>query len=130
GVKGLKKAELGEGTARCERHVGGARDVDEARRPALLTVLEVLTLPRSPSVPGRLRAKQKPLSRTAVSPPAPQLEMLRLVVPEGQGKQAEMLGERPAAAARVVEVMQALGVAGVATSSEPPTTTERVRCWL
>jgi electron transfer flavoprotein beta subunit len=74
-------------------------------------VLEGLNLPRYPSVPGRLRAKQKPLVRTAVSPPPPQLEKLRLVVPEGQGKQAELLGEGAGAAARVVEVMQALGVA-------------------
>ncbi len=110
-VTGLKKIELGEGTARCERDVGGARDVYEAPLPAVLTVLEGLNLPRYPSVPGRLRAKQKPLARTAVTPPAPQLEMLRLLVPEGQGKEAELLGEGPGAAPRVVEVLQVLGVA-------------------
>jgi electron transfer flavoprotein beta subunit len=110
-VTGLKKIELHEGRARCERDVGGARDVYEAQLPALLTVLEGLNLPRYPSVPGRLRAKQKPLARTAVTPPAAQLEMLRLVVPEGQGKEAEVLGEGPAAAPRVVEVLQELGVA-------------------
>jgi electron transfer flavoprotein beta subunit len=76
-----------------------------------LTVIEGLNLPRYPSVPGRLRAKQKPLALTAVTPPAPQLEMLRLVVPEGQGKEAEVLGEGPAAAPRVVQVLQELGVA-------------------
>ncbi|HEY2182577.1 MAG TPA: hypothetical protein VGH18_00250, partial [Gaiellaceae bacterium] len=59
----------------------------------------------------RLRAKQKPLARTAVSPPTPRLEKLRLVVPEGQGKQAEILGEGADAARRVVAVMQELGVA-------------------
>jgi electron transfer flavoprotein beta subunit len=74
-------------------------------------VLEGLNLPRYPSVPGRLRAKQKPLEHKAVSPPAMQLEKVRLVVPEGEGKQAEILGEGAAAAARVVEVMQSLGVA-------------------
>jgi electron transfer flavoprotein beta subunit len=110
-VTGLKKIELGAETARCERDVGGARDVYEARLPAVLTVLEGLNLPRYPSVPGRLRAKQKPLARTAVASPAPQLELLRLVVPEGQGKEAELLGEGPAAAPRVVEVLQELGVA-------------------
>jgi electron transfer flavoprotein beta subunit len=110
-VTGLKKIELGDGRVRCERDVGGARDVYEAPLPALLTVLEGLNLPRYPSVPGRLRAKQKPLARTAVAPPAPQLEMLRLRVPEGQGKEAELLGEGPGAAPRVVEVMQELGVA-------------------
>jgi electron transfer flavoprotein beta subunit len=110
-VTGLKKIELGGGTARCERDVGGARDVYEAQLPAVLTVLEGLNLPRYPSVPGRLRAKQKPLVRTAVTSPAPQLEMLRLLVPEGQGKEAELLGDGPAAAPRVVEVLQQLGVA-------------------
>jgi electron transfer flavoprotein beta subunit len=110
-VTGLKKIELAERRARCERDVGGARDVYETQLPALLTVLEGLNLPRYPSVPGRLRAKQKPLARIAVSAAAPQLEKLRLVVPEGQGKQAEILGEGAEAASRVVEVLHALGVA-------------------
>ncbi len=110
-VTGLKKIEPRDGRVRCERDVGGARDVYEAPLPAVLTVLEGLNLPRYPSVPGRLRAKQKPLARVAVSPPAPQLERLRLVVPEGQGKQAEILGEGTQAAPRVVEVLQELGVA-------------------
>jgi electron transfer flavoprotein beta subunit len=110
-VTGLKKIELGDGNVRCERDVGGARDVYEAPLPAVLTVLEGLNLPRYPSVPGRLRAKQKPLERTAVSPPAPQLEKVRLVVPEGQGKQAEILGEGAAAATAVVDLLQELGVA-------------------
>ena len=110
-VTGLKKIEPGEGRARCERDVGGARDVSEAPLPAVLTVLEGLNLPRYPSVPGKLRAKQKPLARTPVTPPAAQLERLRLLVPEGQGKEAELLGEGPSAAPKVVEVMQSLGVA-------------------
>jgi len=110
-VTGLKKIELRVGAVRCERDVGGARDVYETPLPAVLTVLEGLNLPRYPSVPGRLRAKQKPLARTAVTPPTSQLEKLRLVVPEGQGKQAEVLGEGAQAAPRVVEVLQELGVA-------------------
>jgi electron transfer flavoprotein beta subunit len=110
-VTGLKKIEPGEGSVRCERDVGGARDVYEAPLPAVLTVLEGLNLPRYPSVPGRLRAKQKPLARTSVTPSAPQLEKIRLLVPKGQGKEAEVLGEGPAAAPRVVEVLQELGVA-------------------
>jgi electron transfer flavoprotein beta subunit len=110
-VTGLKKIELADGVARCERDVGGARDVYETPLPAVLTVLEGLNLPRYPSVPGRLRAKQKPLARTAVAPPEPQLEKVRLLVPEGQGKEAQLLGEGSAAAPRVVELLQELGVA-------------------
>jgi electron transfer flavoprotein beta subunit len=110
-VTGLKKIELQGEQVRCERDAGGARDVYVVPRPAVLTVLEGLNLPRYPSVPGRLRAKSKPLAVVDVTRPASKLEKLRLVVPEGQGKQAEVLGTGAAAAARVVEVMQQLGVA-------------------
>jgi electron transfer flavoprotein beta subunit len=110
-VTGLKKIELGDGKARVERDVGGARDVYEVPLPAVLTVLEGLNLPRYPSVPGRLRAKSKPLAAVEPTRPEPRLEKLRLVVPEGQGKQAEVLGTGADAAPRVVEVMQQLGVA-------------------
>ena len=110
-VTGLKKIEVADGRARCERDVGGARDVYDVALPAVLTVLEGLNLPRYPSVPGRLRAKSKPLAVAEPVRPEQMLEKLRLVVPAGQGKQAEILGTGPEAAPRVVEVMQQLGVA-------------------
>lgn len=110
-VTGLKGIAVEDGRVRCERETGGGRDVYEVALPAVLTVLEGLNLPRYPSVPGRLRAKGKPLAVLEPSRPASKLEKLRLVVPEGQGKQAEVLGEGAAAAPRVVEVMKSLGVA-------------------
>jgi electron transfer flavoprotein beta subunit len=110
-VTGLKKIELQGELVRCERDAGGARDVYVVPRPAVLTVLEGLNLPRYPSVPGRLRAKGKPLAVLEPARPEPKLEKLRLVVPEGQGKQAEILGRGPEAAPRVVELMQSLGIA-------------------
>jgi electron transfer flavoprotein beta subunit len=110
-VTGLKKIEPNEGRVRCERDVGGARDVYDVSMPAVLTVLEGLNLPRYPSVPGRLRAKSKPLAVLEPGRPESRLEKLRLVVPAGTDKQAQILGEGAAAAPRVVEVMQELGVA-------------------
>jgi electron transfer flavoprotein beta subunit len=110
-VNGLKKIELQDGNARCERDAGGTRDVYVVPIPAVLSVLEGLNLPRYPSVPGRLRAKSKPLAVVELSRPEQKLEKLRLVVPEGQGKQAEILGTGPEAAQKVVELMQQLGVA-------------------
>jgi electron transfer flavoprotein beta subunit len=110
-VTGLKKIELEGERVRCERDVGGARDVYDVPLPAVLTVLEGLNLPRYPSVPGRLRAKSKPLAVVEPERPEPKLETVRLVVPEGQGKRAEILGTGPDAAPKVVEVMQQLGVA-------------------
>ena len=110
-VTGLKKIEVQGDTVRCERDVGGARDVYELPLPAVLTALEGLNLPRYPSVPGRLRAKSKRVAIVEPVRPESKLEKLRLVVPEGQGKQAEILGTGADAAPRVVEVMQQLGVA-------------------
>jgi electron transfer flavoprotein beta subunit len=115
-VNGLKKIELqgdpnGGAEVRCERDAGGARDVYVVPTPAVLSVLEGLNLPRYPSVPGRLRAKGKPLAVVEPVRPEQKLEKLRLVVPPGQGKQAEMLGHGPEAAPKVVELMQQLGVA-------------------
>jgi electron transfer flavoprotein beta subunit len=110
-VTGLKGIEVQGDKVRCERDVGGARDVYEVPLPAVLSALEGLNLPRYPSVPGRLRAKSKPLAVVEPSRPEPKLEKLRLVVPEGQGKQAEILGNGAEAAPKVVEIMQQLGVA-------------------
>ena len=110
-VNGLKKIDLQDGAVRCERDAGGARDVYVVPMPAVLTTLEGLNLPRYPSVPGRLRAKSKPLAVVEPSRPESKLEKLRLVVPAGQGKQAEILGHGADAAPKVVEVMQQLGVA-------------------
>jgi electron transfer flavoprotein beta subunit len=110
-VTGLKGLTVGEGRARCEQEVASGRDVYDVPLPAVVTVKEGLNLPRYPSVPAKLRANRKPVDAKPVERPAPKLEKLRLVVPEGQGKQAEVLGRGADAAPAIVEVMQKLGVA-------------------
>jgi electron transfer flavoprotein beta subunit len=107
---GLKALTVDGASVRCEQDVGGARDVYVLPLPAVVSVKEGLNLPRYPSVPGRLRAQRKPLDARTPERPAARLEMLRLLVPEGEGKQAEILGEGVAAAPRVVEVLQQIGV--------------------
>ena len=107
---GLKGVAVEGGPVRCEQEVGGGRDVYVLPLPAVVTVLEGLNLPRYPSVPGELRAQRKPLGRSRRERPSSRLEKLRLVVPEGEGKQAEILGEGAAAAPRVVEVIREIGV--------------------
>ena len=112
-VTGLKGLSVdGRRGARCEQEVAGGRDVyvvpaarggDRARghQPAALS-----RRCRRSCAPARSRS-------TGATPerPEPRLEKLRLVVPPGQGKQAEMLGEGPEAAPAVVGVMRELGVA-------------------
>jgi electron transfer flavoprotein beta subunit len=110
-VTGLKGLTVADGRARCEQEVATGRDVYDVPLPAVVTVKEGLNLPRYPSVPAKLRANRKPIDAKPVERPSSKLEKLRLVVPEGQGKQAEVLGHGPDAAAAVVEMMQKLGVA-------------------
>jgi electron transfer flavoprotein beta subunit len=110
-VTGVKGVTVADGRARLEQEVATGMDVYDVPLPAIVTVKEGLNLPRYPSVPAKLRANRKPVDAKPVERPASKLEKLRLVVPEGQGKQAEILGRGPDAAPAVVEVMQKLGVA-------------------
>jgi electron transfer flavoprotein beta subunit len=110
-VTGVKGLAVDGGTVRCEQEVGGGRDVYELPLPAVVTVLEGLNLPRYPSVPGRMRAGRKPLERSTPPRPASRLERVRLVVPEGESKQAVVLGTGPDAAPAVVDLLEQIGVA-------------------
>jgi electron transfer flavoprotein beta subunit len=108
---GLKGLSVEDGQARCEQEVPGARDVYLVPLPAVVSVLEGINLPRYPSVPAKLRARSKPVDTSTPDRPEPRLEKLRLVLPPGQGKQAEVLGQGPEAAPKVVEMMREIGVA-------------------
>jgi electron transfer flavoprotein beta subunit len=107
---GLKGVLVEGATVRCEQEVAGGRDVYVLPLPAVVTVLEGLNLPRYPSVPAKLRAQRKPVDVTSPTRPDARLEKVRLVVPEGTGKEAEILGHGPEAAPAVVGVLERIGV--------------------
>jgi electron transfer flavoprotein beta subunit len=109
-VTGVKGISAQDGALRCEQEVAGGRDVYLVPAPAVVTVKEGLNLPRYPSVPGRLRAKRKPLTAATPARADSRLEMVRLVLPPGSGKQVEVLGRGPEAAPAVVSVLQELGL--------------------
>jgi electron transfer flavoprotein beta subunit len=109
-VTGLKRVALEGDSVRCEQEVDGGRDVYVLPRPAVATVKEGLNLPRYPSVPGRMRAAKKSVTTSTPARPKPRLEMLRLVVPPGRGRRAEVLGTGAGAAPAVVEMMRKIGV--------------------
>jgi electron transfer flavoprotein beta subunit len=109
-VNGIKAITADDHTVRCEREVASGRDVYAVPMPAVVSVLEGINLPRYPSVPGRMRAKRKPLGTSEPARPRPRLEMVRLKLPAGSSKQAEVLGHGPDAAPRVVEILSEIGV--------------------
>jgi electron transfer flavoprotein beta subunit len=109
-VTGVKAISVQDGGLRCEQEVLGGRDVYNLPMPAVVTVKEGINLPRYPSVPGRLRAKRKPLETSTPARAEPRLEMVRLTLPPGSGKQAEILGDGAGAAPAVVGVLHELGL--------------------
>jgi electron transfer flavoprotein beta subunit len=109
-VTGVKGITIDGGTIRCEQEVSGGRDLYELQLPAVVSVKEGINLPRYPSVPGRMRAKKKPVAGSTPTRPEARLEMVRLAVPGGAGKQTEVLGNGPEAAPAVVEVLRELGL--------------------
>jgi electron transfer flavoprotein beta subunit len=111
-VTGVKGVTVADGRARLEQEVPGGRDVYDVPLPAVVTVKEGLNLPRYPSVPGRLRAKRKPLETRSPERRQPGVEKIRLKLPEGDTSQAEILGHGPDAAPAVVEVLRRAGLVG------------------
>lgn len=107
---GIKGITVDGAVVRCEQEVEGGRDVYEVPLPAVITVKEGLNLPRYPSVPGRLRAKRKPLDSSTPAAAGAKLEMVQLKLPEGSGKQVQMLGSGADAAPAIVGVLQELGL--------------------
>ena len=109
-VTGLKKVTLEGSSVRCEQEVEGGRDVYVVPLPAVLTVKEGLNLPRYPSVPGRMRARSKPVMVLNPQRPEPRLELVTLAVPAGQGRRAESLGSGASAAPAIVDMLHQAGV--------------------
>jgi electron transfer flavoprotein beta subunit len=108
---GIKAMSVEDGAVRCEQEIGGGRDVYELPLPSVVTVLEGLNLPRYPSVPGRMRAGRKPLEASSPARPASRLALSRLVVPESEARQAEVLGRGADAAPAVADLLEQIGVA-------------------
>ncbi|MBV9941533.1 MAG: electron transfer flavoprotein subunit beta/FixA family protein [Solirubrobacterales bacterium] len=109
-VTGIKAISVQDGQVRCEQEVPGGRDIYAMPMPAVVTVKEGINLPRYPSVPGRLRAKRKQVEGSTPERPQPRLEMVRLSLPPGSGKQTELLGAGADAAPAVVGVLHDLGL--------------------
>ncbi len=109
-VNGIKAISLDGSTLRCEQETSAGRDVYTVPTPAVVSVKEGINLPRYPSVPGRMRAKRKPIEASEPPKPEARLAMIRLVLPETSSKQAEVLGHGAEAAPAVVEILQSIGV--------------------
>jgi electron transfer flavoprotein beta subunit len=109
-VTGVKALRVEGAAVRCEQELASGRDVYLLPLPAVVAVKEGINLPRYPSVPGRLRAKRKPLEASSPARPPSRLQMRSLALPPGSGKQVQILGEGAGAAGAVVAILDELGI--------------------
>lgn len=109
-LSGIKALEINDGLVTAKREVTGGWEIYQTPLPAVVTVKEGLNLPCYPSLPGRLKAKKKPIERSQPAWPGNGLEKVRLKLPFEQGRQVEILGQGIEAASRAVEIFQKLGV--------------------
>jgi len=109
-VTGIKALEVRERSAVAKREASDGWEVYEVGLPAVFTVKEGINLPRYPSVPGRLKAKRKPVERVMPERRGGGLEMVELKLPEEKVGGVEILGSGPEAAPAVVELLRRIGV--------------------
>lgn len=109
-VTGIKALEITNGVALAKRETPGGWEIFEVTLPAVFTVKEGINLPRYPSLPGRLKAKKKEITRIEPQRNGGGPEKIRLKVPQEQSNEAVILGEGPEAAPKVVEILKKVGV--------------------
>jgi electron transfer flavoprotein beta subunit len=107
-VTGAKGLAIEGDSVTAKREAGGGYEIYEVALPAVITVKEGLNLPRYPSVPGKLRAKKKPLQTTTPQKNGGGLEIVKLVTPPEQSTSAEVLGSGAAAVPKILALLREL----------------------
>ncbi len=109
-VTGVKGLSIEGGMATARREAAGGWEIFEVPLPAVITIKEGINLPRYPSFRGKMAAKKKPVHRLAPEHTEGGMQKIRLQTPETETKGAEVLGEGPDAAPKVVELLKQIGV--------------------
>lgn len=107
-VTGIKELQVQDGVAQARREGPSGWEVYEVALPALFTVKEGINLPRYPSLPGRLKAKKKPIERLAPRQEGGGLQKVRLFNPPEEQSDVQVLGAGADAAPRIVDILEEL----------------------
>ncbi len=109
-VTGISTVQVHDGVA--EAHGDGPEgpEVFELPLPAVVAVMEGGVAPRYPSVMGRMKAKKVPVETVPAKREPVGSGRVGLRLPPEQPSQVEILGEGPAAAPVVVDLLEKLGV--------------------
>jgi electron transfer flavoprotein beta subunit len=109
-VNGLKAIEIGDGVLTARRECDAGFEVYRLPLPAVVGVKEGINLPRYPTLPGRLRAKQAPVRTIDSAPPPGGLTTVRFATPVVQQAETVLLGTGVEAVGAVVDLLSELGL--------------------
>lgn len=109
-VTGIKSLSVEGGTVVAQRETSGGWEQYEVSLPAVFTVKEGINLPRYPSLPGKLRAKKKPIARSEPQKSSDGLVKLQLKTPKEQESNVVILGSGANAASKVAALLREMGV--------------------
>ena len=107
-VSGVKGLSFENGQAIARRETPSGWELYSFELPAVITVKEGINLPRYPSLPGKLKAKKKPIDRMEPLPGDDGLKKIRLRKPAEQASEVEILGEGPEAVPEIVDLLREL----------------------
>ena len=109
-VTGVKAFEVDGDTVIAKREANGILEVFEVQLPAVFTIKEGINVPRYPTMPGRLKAKKEKIPHFTPEWSADGLQKVRLVTPDDEGKQVQILGNGADAVPKLVELLKELKV--------------------
>ena len=107
-VSGVKGLELKDNMALAKRETDDGWEIFEVSLPAVFTVKEGINLPRYPSLPGRLKAKKKPIEQVEPQESAGGLAKVRLRTLPTQVSDVDILGTGPDTATKVIIILKEL----------------------
>jgi electron transfer flavoprotein beta subunit len=109
-VTGMQTVVVESGVARLRGDGPDGRETYEVPLPAVVTVMEGGVEPRYPTITGRMKAKKVEIETRPVSREPAGGGRVRLSLPPPAPSTVEVLGEGPASAEQVVDLLQKLGV--------------------
>jgi electron transfer flavoprotein beta subunit len=109
-VTGIKSLTVSDSELRARREYRGVEESFELPLPAVITVKEGINLPRYPSLPGRMRARKAAVTTVHPTGRPDGLTKESLAVPAVRRRQAEVLGNGPAAVPALVNLLVELGI--------------------
>jgi electron transfer flavoprotein beta subunit len=107
-VSGIKGIDVEDGSLTLRRETPTGSELYQLPTPAVVAVKEGINLPRYPTLKGRLNAKKVEVEKLERERVGSGQEMIRLVSPEVEVSETEILGTGPDAAPAVVDLIQEL----------------------